>query len=204
MKVHNRDFKGVWIPKEVYLNDSLSWTEKILLIEIDSLDMEQGCFASNEYLAEFLGITVTQVSRCIAKLKSKDLIYQQSFNGRKRILKSNVKADLTLMSKQPTQESQGSLSKKVKDNNTGSNTSKRFKKPELEELQNYMNDQGIHRFQTEGLKFMDYYDSVGWKVGRTLKPMKDWKAAVRNWIKNINQPKSSRYNVGQQEHGESL
>ena len=33
-----RDFKGVWIPKEFYLNRDLSWAEKILLFEIDSLD----------------------------------------------------------------------------------------------------------------------------------------------------------------------
>jgi len=35
-----RDFKGVWIPKQIYLNNSLSWPEKILLIEIDSLDKD--------------------------------------------------------------------------------------------------------------------------------------------------------------------
>lgn len=27
--------------------------------------------------------------------------------------------------------------------------------------------------------FMDYYDSVGWMVGK--KKMKDWQAAVRTW-----------------------
>lgn len=30
-------------------------------------------------------------------------------------------------------------------------------------------------------KFHDYYQSNGWRVGRN--PMKDWKAALRNWIK---------------------
>lgn len=29
-------------------------------------------------------------------------------------------------------------------------------------------------------KFLDYYESNGWKVGRN--PMKDWKAAARRWI----------------------
>ena len=28
-------------------------------------------------------------------------------------------------------------------------------------------------------RFVDYYSSVGWKVGKN--PMKDWKAAVRAW-----------------------
>ena len=47
----NRDFKGVWIPKEIWLNTDLSIIEKVLLVEIDSLDnSDRGCFASNEYL----------------------------------------------------------------------------------------------------------------------------------------------------------
>jgi len=32
----------------------------------------------------------------------------------------------------------------------------------------------------EGRKFMNYYQSNGWKVGKN--PMKDWKAAARGWI----------------------
>ena len=28
-------------------------------------------------------------------------------------------------------------------------------------------------------RFVDYYTANGWKVGKN--PMKDWKAAVRNW-----------------------
>jgi hypothetical protein len=34
----------------------------------------------------------------------------------------------------------------------------------------------------EARRFWDYYESNGWKVGRN--PMKDWKAAVRNWQRN--------------------
>jgi len=33
----NRDFKGVWIPKEVWINKDLTWMEKLFLVEIDSL-----------------------------------------------------------------------------------------------------------------------------------------------------------------------
>ena len=48
---YERDFKGVWIPKHIWLTDDLGWTEKMLLVEIDSLDREHGCFASNEHIA---------------------------------------------------------------------------------------------------------------------------------------------------------
>lgn len=35
----------------------------------------------------------------------------------------------------------------------------------------------------EAQKFFDYFSSNGWKVGGKA-PMKDWKAAARNWIRN--------------------
>jgi hypothetical protein len=36
--MEERDFKGIRIPKEVYLDKRLNANEKILLAEIDSLD----------------------------------------------------------------------------------------------------------------------------------------------------------------------
>lgn len=38
----------------------------------------------------------------------------------------------------------------------------------------------------EAQRYWDYYQSNGWKVGRN--PMKDWKAAVRNWQRNADKP----------------
>ena len=58
----SRDFKGVWIPREVYLNKKLTYIEKILYVEISSLDNENGCFASNKYLAEFIGVSITSIN----------------------------------------------------------------------------------------------------------------------------------------------
>lgn len=69
-----RDFKGVWIPAEIYLDKELSWTEKLLLIEIDSLDGPDGCFALNEHFAEHLGISKGRVSKLISKLIEKEYI----------------------------------------------------------------------------------------------------------------------------------
>ena len=52
-----RDFKGVWIPREIWLSEELSLMEKILFVEIHSLDNERGCFASNQYFADFFGMS---------------------------------------------------------------------------------------------------------------------------------------------------
>lgn len=62
---------------------------------------------------------------------------------------------------------------KVKERSIG------FVRPELFEVQNYFEELGNLQ-EAEG--FFNYYQSNGWKVGRN--PMKDWKAASRNWIKN--------------------
>ena len=71
----DRDFKGVWIPKDIWLNDELNWSEKLLLVEIDSLSSGQkGCFATNEYLGKFLGLSKDRISKLITSLKSKGYI----------------------------------------------------------------------------------------------------------------------------------
>lgn len=36
-------------------------------------------------------------------------------------------------------------------------------------------------------RFIDYYSANGWKVGRN--PMRDWKAAVRDWVRRDCEPK---------------
>lgn len=72
--MQDRDFKGVWIPKEIWLNPELSVTDRVLLAEIDSLDNENHCTASNEYFAEFFHISVPTITRSIKRLKELGLI----------------------------------------------------------------------------------------------------------------------------------
>ena len=71
---HERDFKGVYIPKEIWLTPELTGYERLIFAEIHSLDREFGCIASNEHFAEWLGISERQVRDYIKRLKDKDLI----------------------------------------------------------------------------------------------------------------------------------
>ena len=85
----NRDFKGVWIPKEIWLDKRLNALDKIILAEIDSLDNdESGCFASNKYIAEFCGCSETKVSTAVSKLIELGYLSAAGFDGRQRKLKS--------------------------------------------------------------------------------------------------------------------
>ena len=55
----------------------------------------------------------------------------------------------------------------------------RFVPPTEDEVALYCIERRNH---VNAQKFVDYYSSNGWKVGRN--PMKDWKAAVRTWEKS--------------------
>lgn len=53
---------------------------------------------------------------------------------------------------------------------------KKFIAPSVEDVEEYCKVRGN---SVDAKRFIDYYTSNGWKVGKN--PMKDWKAAVRNW-----------------------
>lgn len=68
--VNERVFDGIWFPRELYLNPDLSWTEKILLIEINSLDKpDRGCYSSSGRFAAFLQKSEGTIDNLISKLK---------------------------------------------------------------------------------------------------------------------------------------
>ena len=86
----NRDFKGIWIPKEIWLQKGLSAQEKCLWAEIHSLYSADvgGCYASNEYLMDFLNVKERRLQEMLSNLKKKKFIIQVGFDGRTRILKA--------------------------------------------------------------------------------------------------------------------
>lgn len=54
----------------------------------------------------------------------------------------------------------------------------KFTKPTIEEVASYVKEISG---SINPRRFIDYYESVGWTVGKNSKPMRDWKAAVRSW-----------------------
>lgn len=69
-----RDFKGVYIPKEIWLTPELAAYEKLIFMEIYSLDREFGCIAGNDHFSNWLGLSTRQVQDYIKRLKDKGLI----------------------------------------------------------------------------------------------------------------------------------
>mgnify|MGYP004633269871 FL=1 len=66
----------------------------------------------------------------------------------------------------------------------------RFSPPSAEEIEAYCEEKG---FCIDAERFVDYYASIGWRVGKN--PMKDWRAAVRTWVKK-DTPKPEPENCG--------
>lgn len=61
----------------------------------------------------------------------------------------------------------------------------KFNKPSVADILNYILSIGYSEVVARGncVRIFDFYESKGWKVGKS--PMKDWKAATRNWLRNI-------------------
>lgn len=55
-------------------------------------------------------------------------------------------------------------------------TRSRFTPPSADQVRAYCTEKG---YTLDADRFVDYYTSNGWKVGKN--PMRDWKAAVRTW-----------------------
>lgn len=82
-EVH-RNFKGIWIPREIWLSDKLTIGEKVMLAEIDSLEDEQkGCYCSNKYLGEFFNLSADRVKDIISNLVKKGFVENNAKKGEK-------------------------------------------------------------------------------------------------------------------------
>jgi hypothetical protein len=85
----SRDFKGIWIPREVWLHPSLKWYDKIVLMEVDSFTRRGAdCFFSDKHLADFVGVSERSIRTSITRLIDEGLLEHQGFDGRKRFLRS--------------------------------------------------------------------------------------------------------------------
>lgn len=180
----DRIVKGIWIPIEIWQNRSLSWNEKILLMEIDSFTAkDRECYISNEYIAELLGVSVSWASKCLSHLLELGLVRVVKFDGRKRYVESTIqfKADLNESSMQdgtfvPHTDNNEYIN--INNNSLYKKGSSRFQKPTIEEIRQYCLEKG---YNVDAEQFFNFYESKGWVVGKS--PMKNWRAAVSTWNK---------------------
>jgi uncharacterized phage protein (TIGR02220 family) len=77
-EMQERAFKGVWIPKEIWLNPHLSLQEKAVLVEIDSFCSHyESCYASNEHFAKFIQVGERRIQKILKSLEDKGFIERE-------------------------------------------------------------------------------------------------------------------------------
>ena len=84
-----------------------------------------------------------------------------------------------LKSESESEKERKSKSKTLDSPNVESRVSGRFAPPTPEQVAAYAAEYGG---SLDAHRFCDHYASKGWKIGKT--PMKDWKAAARNWMRD--------------------
>lgn len=145
-----RDFKGVWIPREVWLDKRLSALDKVILTEIDSLDQgDNGCYASNQHLAEFCQCSERKVSDAVTKLIKCGYVSIVSFDGRKRTLRSNLSNVRGRLEKSARQDSKNceAESQNLLQSNTYRKTSTNTDKVIYVEIIDYLNQKAGTRYR---------------------------------------------------------
>ena len=80
-----------------------------------------------------------------------------------------------------------------------------FIKPTEKEVYEYMVEKEFELAKSESHKFINFYESRYWYIGKTTK-MRDWKSAVSNWIlhfyerNKIQTTKKTKLEVIQESH----
>jgi len=188
-----RQFKGLWLPVEI-LNTHMSAIAKLLWADIHSFTGNHSYFfKSNETIAREYGVSQRSVSRAITELKERDLIEVKT-DGRVRKCLSRLD-NLSMQGRQNGEAGSPKCLHRIQDREQPRKQVSRAKPNSRQEVYIYFNELGLDTHEAD--KFVDYYESNGWKQGRG-KAIKDWQAAARNWKRNAEQwkQKSRGFDAG--------
>lgn len=182
------------IPANVRYDSELTPTAKLLYGEITSLcDREGYCWATNNYFSKLYKTSDKTITRNLNLLEQKG--YINIFYHLKGAIKQRfITMDKNVFERTKMSFDEGqkcpinNISNNIKEinNNKLLFTKKKFIKPTLEEVRQYCLER---KNKIDAEKFIDYYESNGWKVGRNS--MKDWKAAIRTWESNAKEKQTN-------------
>ena len=199
------DYVALWVHLLLMANHADSeyfWNGKTITLKAGQL------ITGRKNLASVSGISESKVERILKCFESEQQIEQLKTSTSRLISIRNwmkhqqseqrseqrVNNEWTTSEQRvDTKEEEKELKKKKKKKNSVGG----FTPPTTQEVYDYFIEIEVNGNETN--KFWDYYQSKGWMVGKTK--MKDWKAACRNWKKNIptfnlqnngKQPKSAR------------
>ena len=205
-RMKHRDFKGVWIPKELYLTEGLTWTQKLILLEVHSFSSNgRPCFVSNAHLATFCQVSASTVEKAIKALVSEGYLTRtrqrrtdpdtgEKLNTYTRILTVDPRKIEGIGTVNNTATPTENLRHtKYSRPNTPTKPKKEATPLNITVVEEAFLDCGST--EQEAQKFYDYYSANGWTQGRGKKIV-DWKAAARAWIRRAKEFNTQTRNDG--------
>lgn len=203
---------GIWLPAEVWELD-LPPLHRVFLARLIALSKQDGAsWAGDDFLAESLRCTPQHVRKMRRQLEESGHIVTEGYGHKRRLsvelapvgAKVAPVGTSNQRRKQPeAQELQPQAQKlqpqmrqeattdaeSIEENRISEELVKKEPKPKKQARPKSLNDV-IEAFEAVGSdsdqaeRFWNHYESNGWKVGGRS-AMKDWKAAARNWLKNV-------------------
>ena len=204
MERNKPSFYGI-LPASVRYDKTLKPMARVLFADITALSNAKGyCNATNKTLGDWHEVSFTTVSRWISNLKKSGHIRIVEIKEGRNVVERKIypvasidpidKKINTLLTKRSIpycQKDQYPIDENAKENNTSiNNTSINNMDTPSKNLcilyiQEKVQDEDIdiEQFSIDLAEdFVDYYESVGWTIGKGRK-MKSWRHAMNRWIK---------------------
>ena len=159
----------------------LTSTQRLVLIALSRFCDKETLVSwpGQDTLAKMCGMSRTTVNKAVAVLKEQDVI-----GVTRRGTGSNL-YDMSpvLLRVMPLYTTGASLVAEEDMNGAVDGALRTvFRIPTAEQVQSYLDE--LDDVSFSGEEFVDANEQKGWTVGKNQAPMKNWKAAVRTWIRN--------------------
>ena len=207
----NRQFLGIWIPAALWLDNTLSITQKAILLEVQSFtEHNYQCFVSNEHLAKLCAVSSSAIEKAVRDLCKRGLLHRTTqYNGtyRQRILIVPTDIRESWTHPQPAEvpprnklrhppqpaeapppqltevppRSQLRYNNTIEQYNKNNTTKKGSTHPNSAEVIELYILDLCDNPHEVAAQIYDYYEANGWRQSNGNK-IKNWQAAARGWI----------------------
>ena len=83
---NTNEISNLVITQEVIKRTDLSWTEKVLLAEIDRQSRHRLCTKTNRHFTKFLQVGERQLQKLLKRLKEKNCISRYTYNETRTLI----------------------------------------------------------------------------------------------------------------------
>ena len=174
------------LTSEVRYSKALTPNAKLLYAEITALcNMNGKCTASTEYFCRLYEVSRVSIQKWLKNLEDNNHIKRVNIyrQGSKEILTRVITLVNTPSKEKLTDNTNINI---TNTNLTDSNRGSLFKKPTLDDINNYCSKR---KNNIDAETFFNFYESKDWLIGKNK--MKDWKACIITWEKrDTNKPKT--------------